>query len=157
MGGGVDTIGGSPLEDELAELSLIFTEGISQEEQAIPQEYIDASKEWLKKQYEVMTDSGVLAKIDSAGMEQGRMIWLFMHTAYKTVVEFGMYYQVDGLWKTHPAVGDFVKLEAKLDRWITAHAGNPMARHNKNMNLEPTGGTASHGNRKDPLLDIINE
>jgi len=156
MGGGVDTIGGSPLEDELAALSLTFTE-VPEELQHVSQDLIDAANKWKELQYKHMNEAGVLAKIDSGSMERGYMLYLNMMICQRDLMLHGYFYETESGRRENPAGPAFRAYSNQREKWEGQHAAYPMARHNKNMNLEPTGGTASHGNRKDPLLDIINE
>jgi len=144
-----------PVSDqEIAQVCASFYE-LPEEYQRFDSDLLELAETWKQKQLQVMTASGILAKVDESSMERGKLIYLNMMMMQRQLMIDGYFIETENGKKEHPAGPAFRAYSNQLEKWEGQHAAYPMARHNKNMNLEKTGGRASHGNRKNKALDLI--
>lgn len=139
----------TPLELELSKIAAKFLE-LPAEFQAVDSSLIEAANKWEEAQKEIMRKCGVISDIDSASMERGKMIYLHMMLCHRDLMVNGLFIENEnGDRKENPAGSALRAWSNQMEKWEGQHAAYPLARHNKNINLEkPTGKSPSHGNKK---------
>lgn len=143
------------LTTELAEISARFID-LPEKYRHVSEDMFKAADEWVEIQVQNMIDAGVIANIDAGSIERGKMIYLNMLVCQRLLLEHGYLHQTENGFKTNPISSELRQWLTLWERWQGQHAAYPMARHNKNMNLEDTGGVASHGNKKvKKVMDLI--
>ena len=143
---------GESLEVELSQLCQSFVD-LPDQYQHVPEDLFKAAERWKELQRLHMERAGVLADLDASSMERGAMIWLNMMMCQRKMWQDGYFYETENGPREHPAGPSFRAYSNQMEKWEGQHAAYPMARHNKSMNLENTGGPAAHGNKK--AMDLI--